>query len=152
MPGRYSQRESRFITSIWSDSQIYLADSGILHTLLGLKSQVDVESHPKLGASWEGFVLNQIAQRLNVRASECYFWATHAGAELDFLVVRGNRRWGFEVKRTASPAITPSMRIAMEDLKLQRLHVVHAGEHSFDMAKKIRAVAIGQLLDEMKPW
>jgi predicted AAA+ superfamily ATPase len=82
----------------------------------------------------------------------CHFWATHAGAGLDLLVVRGHKRWGFEVKRTSAPAITPSMRTALADLKLQRLFVVHAGPHSFDLAENIRAVAISQLLDEVKPW
>jgi len=91
-------------------------------------------------------------QHLGVRENERFFWATHAGAELDLLVVRGRKRWGFEVKRTSSPTITPSMRSALSDLKLQRLFVVHAGEHSFDIAKKIRAVALSHLLDEWKPW
>jgi predicted AAA+ superfamily ATPase len=89
---------------------------------------------------------------LRVNENECFFWATHAGAELDLLIVRGRKRWGFEVKRTVAPAITPSMRTALADLKLQRLFVVHAGEHSFDMAKKVRAVALTHLLDESKPW
>ncbi len=133
-------------------TKVYLSDSGMLHTLLGLKTMADVEAYPKLGASWEGFVIAQVAARLEVRPEECYFWATHAGAELDLLVVRGRKRWGFKVKRTSAPSITPSMRTALEDLKLQRLFVVHAGEHSFDMANNIRAVALSHLLDELKPW
>ncbi len=132
--------------------KVFLADSGILHTLLGLMSAADVEAHPKLGASWEGFVTSQVTARLNVRPDECFFWATHAGAEIDLLIVRGRKRWGFEIKRTSSPAITPSMRTALFDLKLQRLFVVHAGDHAFDMAKKIRAVPLRQLLDELRPW
>jgi hypothetical protein len=132
--------------------KVYLSDSGILHSLLGLGTKTDIEGHPKLGASWEGFVLSQVVNRLNLLPQECYFWATHAGAELDLLVVRGRKRWGFEVKRTVAPAITPSMRTALADLKLQHLFVVHAGEHSFDMAKSIRAIAISDLLDELTPW
>ena len=132
--------------------KVYLSDSGILHSLLGLNTKADVEAYPKLGASWEGFVIAQVVSRLDVQPHECFFWATHAGAELDLLVVRGKKRWGFEVKRTSAPAITPSMRTAMADLKLQRLFVVHAGEHSFDMAKNIRAIALSHLLDELKPW
>jgi hypothetical protein len=89
---------------------------------------------------------------LGVTPNERFFWATHAGAELDLLVVRGRKRWGFEVKRTSSPTITASMRTAWSDLNLQRLFVVHAGDHSFGMAKKIRAVALSQLLDEVQPW
>jgi predicted AAA+ superfamily ATPase len=132
--------------------KIYLADSGLLHALLGITNKTDLDAHPKLGASWEGFVISQVTGLLAVRPHECFFWATHTGAELDLLVVRGRKRWGFEVKRTSSPIITPSMRIALSDLKLQRLFVVHAGNHSFDMAKKIRASALSHLLDELKPW
>lgn len=132
--------------------KVYLADSGMLHALLGLTNQADVESYPKLGASWEGFVIAQIVERLEADLHEIYFWATHAGAELDLLVVRGAKRWGFEIKRTTAPAITPSMRAALADLKLQRLFVVHAGERSFEMASNIRALAFQRLLDELKPW
>ena len=132
--------------------KVYLADSGILHTLLGLDTLADVEAYPKLGASWEGLVISQVVNRLNVQPQECYFWATHAGAELDLLVVRGRKRWGFEVKRTSAPAITPSMRTAIEDLSLQKLFVIHAGKDSFDMAKRIRAVALQDVLEEVKPW
>lgn len=132
--------------------KVYLTDSGLLHSLLGLASKADVEAHPQLGASWEGFAISQVVNRLEVRPQECFFWATHAGAELDLLIVRGRKRWGFEVKRTSAPAITPSMRTAMADLKLQRLFVIHAGKHSFDMAKDIRAIALSHLLDELKPW
>lgn len=132
--------------------KVYLADSGILHSLLGLDHKADIEAHPKLGASWEGFIISQVVALLNVRPHECFFWATHAGAELDLLVVRGRKRWGFEVKRTTAPALTPSMRTALADLKLQRLFIVHAGEHSFDMPKNIRAIAISHLLDEVTQW
>ncbi len=132
--------------------KVFLSDSGILHSLLGLNTKADVEAYPKLGASWEGFVIAQVVSRLYVQPHECFFWATHAGAELDLLVVRGKKRWGFEVKRTSAPSITPSMRTALEDLKLQRLFVVHAGEYSFDMAKNIRAIALSHLLNELKPW
>lgn len=132
--------------------KVYFSDVGLLHSLLRLTSMPDLTSHPKVGASWEGFVIHQVVQQLGVATNECYFWATHAGAELDLLVTRGSRRWGFEVKRTASPSITPSMKTALDDLKLQRLFVIHAGEHSFDLAKKMRAVAMADLLDELKPW
>jgi predicted AAA+ superfamily ATPase len=132
--------------------KVYLCDSGILHSLLGLTSKTEVEAYPKLGASWEGFVISQVVNRLDVQPHECFFWATHAGAELDLLVVRGNQRWGFEVKRTSAPTITPSMHIALADLKLQRLFVMHAGQHSFDMANSIRAIAMPHGLDELKPW
>jgi predicted AAA+ superfamily ATPase len=132
--------------------KVYFSDTGLLHSLVRLTSQHDLDGHPRVGASWEGFVIHQVVQHLRFHENERYFWATHAGAKLDLLVVRGRKRWGFEVKRTVAPAITPSMRIALSDLKLQRLFVVHAGEHSFDMAKNIRAIAQTHLLDELKPW
>ncbi len=132
--------------------KVYFADTGLFHSLLRLTTLADLETHPKVGASWEGFVIQQVIQHLGVTPHERFFWATHGGAELDLLLVRGRRRWGFEVKRTSAPAITPSMRTALTDLELQRLFVVHAGEHSFDMTKKIRAVALPHLLDELKPW
>ncbi|HEY2030378.1 MAG TPA: ATP-binding protein [Myxococcales bacterium] len=131
--------------------KVYVADSGILHSLLNIPSLAALEMHPKLGASWEGFCLNQVVDRLEARPEECFFWATHAGAELDLLIVRGAARKGFEFKRTSAPAVTPSMRIAMEDLKLDSLDVIHAGTDSYPLAKGIRAVAASQLLDELTP-
>lgn len=129
--------------------KVYVADSGLLHTLLNLRTQTDLESHPKLGASWEGFAIEQIRTHLGAGREECYFWATHAGAELDFLVVRGRKRLGFEIKRTVAPKITPSMRHALADLKLTRLYVIHAGEQSFPMAEKIDAIAFERLSDDI---
>ncbi len=132
--------------------KVYFSDSGLLHVVLRLPTQRDLERHPKVGSSWEGFVLDQIVQHLGVAANERFYWATHSGAELDLLIVRGNRRWGFEVKRTSSPKVTRSMRTAMSDLKLQRLFVVHAGEDSFNLAKNLRAITVNSLMDELKPW
>jgi predicted AAA+ superfamily ATPase len=131
--------------------KIYLSDTGILHSLLNVRTLRDVEGHPKLGASWESFVIEQIIRRLQVHPEECFFWATYSGAELDLLVVRGRKKIGFEVKRTSSPRITPSMRRALEDLKLHRLEVVHAGEETFPLGNKIRAVALRNLLADLNP-
>jgi predicted AAA+ superfamily ATPase len=131
--------------------KIYISDSGLLHTLLGLKTQSDLEGHPKVGASWEGFVLEQVIRHLGVTADQCFFWATHGGAELDLLVIKSNKRFGFEIKRTSSPGITPSMRSAMSDLGLYRLDVIHAGEKTFPLDKKVRAVALSRLIEDIKP-
>jgi len=131
--------------------KIYIRDSGLLHALLNLGSQRDIEGHPKLGASWEGYLIDQIVQQLGVRSDEVHFWRTHTGAELDLLVVRGRLRIGFEVKRTVAPAITPSMRSAIKDLGLKSLTVVHAGAESFALAKNVRAVAAAALTDEIAP-
>jgi len=131
--------------------KIYITDSGVLHALLNLRSIIDLESHPKVGASWEGFLLQQVIRRLQALPEECYFWATHGGAELDLFVLRGRRRYGFEFKRTTSPRVTPSMRSALSDLKLKRLDVIHAGENSFPLGEKIRAVSRQRLLVDIQP-
>lgn len=132
--------------------KIYVTDSGLLHTILDLTDREDLESHPKLGASWEGFMIEVVMRRLGARPEQCYFWATHAGAELDLLVVQGRRRYGFECKRTTMPKVTRSMQTALEDLKLNRLDVIHAGEDTFPLAKQIRAVSAHRLMDDLIPF
>ena len=127
--------------------KVYVADSGILHTLLDIQTARDLEGHPKLGASWEGFLLETVVARLGVRSDQCYFWATHAGAELDLLIVDGSRRRGFEFQRTTAPSITPSMRSALSDLKLDRLDVVHVGDDSFPLGPRIQAIPAAQLIN-----
>ena len=129
--------------------RIYVSDSGLLHTLLDIQSASQLEGHPKVGASWEGFMLETVVDKLGARADQCYFWATHGGAELDLLVVDGSHRRGFEFKRTTSPSITPSMRSALADLALDRLDVVHAGADSFPLAPRMRAIAASRVLDEL---
>ena len=129
--------------------KVYITDSGVLHTLMDLATQRDLERHPKVGASWEGFLLEQIIQHRGLRRDQCYFWGTHSGAELDLLVVDGRHRIGFEFKRTSAPSVTPSMRVAMADLGLSRLDVIHAGEATFPLAKGIRAVSAERLLSDV---
>jgi predicted AAA+ superfamily ATPase len=131
--------------------KVYVRDSGLLHALLNLPTQRDIDGHPKLGASWEGFVIDQIVQQLGARSDEIHFWRTHTGAELDLLIVRGASRYGFEVKRTVAPRITPSMRSAMRDLKLKSLTVVHAGEATFPMDEGVVAVSISELTSKIAP-
>lgn len=131
--------------------KIYVRDSGLLHSLLNLESMTDLQSHPKLGASWEGYALEQVIHQVGARPEECFFWATHAGAELDLLIVRGSQRRGYEFKRTTAPQMTPSMRTALTDLKLTSLDVIHAGDLSFPMGEKIRAVAMARLLEDVQP-
>jgi len=130
--------------------KIYVADTGILHTLLGIKNEIDLERHPKIGASWEGFIVSQLIRILKVNREDCFSWATHAGSELDLLISRGRFRYGFEIKRTSAPSMTPSMYHALKDLKLSRLCIVHCGEKTFDLAKKVRAVSVHDLIT-LKP-
>jgi uncharacterized protein len=121
--------------------KVYIEDTGLLHALLGIRDAEGLESHPKVGASWEGFVLREVVVRLGAAPEECFFWATHSGAELDLLVVRGTSRLGVEVKRTTAPALTRSMKTALADLGLERIVVVHGGRTSFDLAPRIHALA-----------
>jgi predicted AAA+ superfamily ATPase len=131
--------------------KVYLRDTGLLHALLGIRTSDDLERHPKVGASWEGFMLAEVTQHLGAEPGQCHFWATHGGVELDLLVVRGRRRLGFEFKRTASPSVTRSMRVALTDLDLERLDVLHAGTRTFPLAPKIRAVAARRMRQDIRP-
>lgn len=128
--------------------KIYVRDSGLLHALLGIESHRLLASHPVLGASWEGFGLEQLISMLGLRDEECFFWGSHSGAELDLLVLRRGRRMGFEFKHTGAPRLTPSMRSALEDLKLDELTVVHAGERAFSLAPQVRALPLRHLGSE----
>ena len=131
--------------------KIYVGDSGILHALLGLTDREEVVSHPKVGASWEGFVIQQIIHLLAVHPEQCFHWSTHSGAELDLMVAAGNRRYGFEIKRSEAPRLTPSMRSALATLGLERLDVVHAGTDRYRMAPKIRALPAADLAATLRP-
>jgi predicted AAA+ superfamily ATPase len=104
--------------------KVYLADTGLLHSLLGIAGQHDLLAHPKCGASWEGFALREIIRHTGAGRDEVYFWGLHSGAELDLLTTHNGRRLGFEVKLTRSPKVTPSMRSAQEALGLEHLYVV----------------------------
>ncbi|MBM4090725.1 MAG: ATP-binding protein [Planctomycetes bacterium] len=120
--------------------KVYVRDSGLLHTLLGITDRRALELHPKVGASWEGYAVEEILK--SVRPDEAYFWATHNGAELDLLLMKKGRRIGVECKRADAPVLTPSMRIALTDLKLDELHVVYPGEKRYSLAKQVDVVPL----------
>ncbi len=133
--------------------KLYLTDSGIVHTLLGLEDQETLLGHPVVGASWEGFALHETLHALEAEESECFFWATHGGAELDLLWMRGGRRIGFEFKRTSTPRKTRSMWSALESLDLERLFVVVPGADTWPLAEQIQVVgieALGAVTEELK--
>lgn len=132
--------------------KVYVADSGLAHLLLGVRDQDQLDVHPKMGASWEGFLVGQLVERLGVSWNDCYFWRTQQGAELDLLVTRGGPRRGFEVKRTTVPEISKSMRIALHDLSLESLDVIHAGPNTFPLGERVRAVAAARILDDIAPF
>ena len=129
--------------------KVYLRDSGLLHTLLGIDSREALDVHPKIGASWEGFLIEQILRTMRTPSEQVFFWATHGGAELDLLIIQSGRRVGFEFKRTESPSLTPSMRSALKDLDLHSLTVVHGGRTNYELAPRVRAVAVPDFLDQL---
>lgn len=124
--------------------KIYFRDTGLLHALMGVATLPALLAHPHCGASWEGFALEQVLRIAKPDAA--YFWATHQGAELDLLMLRGSQRVGVEFKRADVPKITPSMRIAMNDLKLDTLYVVYPGEQRFTLGDRMEAVPLWALL------
>lgn len=128
--------------------KIYLRDTGLLHQLLGIRLEKDLLSHPKCGASWEGYVIEETLKA--VKPDEAYFWATHSGAEIDLVLVKAGRRLGVECKRTDAPRLTPSMRIALADLKLERIAVVYPGTKRYALAKGVGAVPLEALADDME--
>ncbi len=115
--------------------RIYLRDSGILHTLMELPSLHALQGHPRLGASWEGFALEQVLSQLKTR--QAYFWSTHGGAELDLLIIHNGRRYGFEIKYADAPGRTRSMHSALNDLNLEHLWVIYPGEETYELSEKI---------------
>lgn len=132
--------------------KVYVSDSGLVHALHGIETTEDLERHPVVGASWESLAIETVVSRLGARREQCYFWATHQGAELDLLVVAGTHRRGFEIKRSTAPTLTPSMRIALKDLRLDRLEVIHAGRDAFEMGERVHAVPlhrVGELVDPL---
>lgn len=116
--------------------KLYIRDSGLLHSLLGIEKSTTLLTHPKLGASWEGYALEEILKTLP-GWTQAYFWATHGGAELDLLIERNGQRLGFEFKRQDAPKLSKSMQSAMEDLSLDRLDVIYPGKQAYPLAKNI---------------
>lgn len=128
--------------------KVYIRDSGILHSLLGIRVKDDLLANPKYGASWEGYVIEEIINL--VEPDEVYFWATHNGAEIDLVFSKGGRMYGVECKRSDAPAITPSMRIALEDLKLARIAVIYPGKQRYLLHKQIEAVPFEAVVEGFK--
>ena len=125
--------------------KIYVRDSGLLHQLLGIASDKALLSHPRLGASWEGFVMEQV---LSVEPhDEALFWATHQGAEMDLILRRGDRLLGVECKRADAPRMTPSLHIALGDLQLERVAVIYPGDKRYPLSDRVEAVPLEALAE-----
>jgi predicted AAA+ superfamily ATPase len=128
--------------------KIYFRDSGLLHTMLGINSELDLYTHPKIGASWEGYAVEETIKAIH--PDEAYFWGTHNGAEIDLLLLKDGTRVGVECRRKDAPHLTPSMKIAMEDLQLDRLIVFYPGEKAYPLADRIEVVPLVRLADTAK--
>ena len=125
--------------------KLYIRDSGIFHSLIGVSNYDEMHFHPKLGPSWEGFVIEEIIRKYRAQTGECYFWSAYGRAEIDLLIIKDGKRLGFEVKYADSPKVTKSLLAAQRDLKLDRLDVVYPGEECFSLEKDIRATGLQAL-------
>ena len=126
--------------------KVYVSDTGLLHSLLGITRHEDLLAHPKCGASWEGAIIRELLHRFDVQRGEAFFWGTHSGADLDLLLVKGSTRLGFEIKLTKSPKVTASMKTAMDVLGLEHVYVMCNGDAApWKMAEGITAVPSGNL-------
>jgi predicted AAA+ superfamily ATPase len=124
--------------------KVYFRDTGLLHYLLGINSERDLFLNPRVGASWEGYVIEEITKALN--PDESYFWSTYSGAELDLLLIKDGKRIGVECKRMDAPSLTKSMQIAMQDLELDELLVAYPGRQSYPLAKNIKVLSLAEIL------
>jgi hypothetical protein len=144
LPPWYENLKKRQIKS----PKVYFRDSGLLHQLIGIRGQKDLLTHPKCGASWEGYVIEELLTAS--RPDEAYFWGTHAGAEIDLLLFKDGRRIGVEIKRADAPRMTPSMRIAITDLRLERLIVIYPGERRYALTEKVDVLPLSVVMTEEK--
>lgn len=125
--------------------KIYFRDCGILNALLGIRNEIELDVHPKLGSFWEGFAVEEICRYLNAPPEDCYYWKTQAGAELDLLIFKNGKRLGFEIKYTDRPKVTASMKIAFQDLNLDHLYVIFPGKDVFPLNKEMTAIGLFSL-------
>ena len=128
--------------------KIYFRDAGVLHALLNLPDPAALRAHPAVGASWEGFALEQVIRICDADTGECYFWAAHTQAELDLLIVRGAAKAAFEFKYSSAPKVTRSMHSALADLDLDRITIVYPGNDAYPLSERVRVAGLGHLARE----
>jgi predicted AAA+ superfamily ATPase len=126
--------------------KVFIRDSGLFHTLMGIADERGLQAHPKLGASWEGFALEQVLGVTDAR--NAYFWATQSRAELDLLLLAGGKRWGFEFKCADAPVMTKSLHVALSDLKVERAWVVYPGRRCYPIADNVEVVPLATALEK----
>jgi predicted AAA+ superfamily ATPase len=125
--------------------KIYLRDSGLLHSLVNIPDTQTLYGHPKVGASWEGYVIEQVLSIL--RPHEAFFWATHGLAELDLLFFYQGKRFGVEVKFNEAPVVTRSMQAAVQDLQLDHLWVIYPGSQAYPVSERITVYPLQQVTE-----
>lgn len=130
--------------------KVYFRDSGILHSLLGIATRDELVHHPKLGASWEGYALEEVIRAHRAQHEDCYFWATHNGAELDLMIVERGRRQGFEFKFADAPRLTRSMSVAVADLHLDSLTVIVPEGRPGTLGDRIALTPLQSYLDSVR--
>jgi predicted AAA+ superfamily ATPase len=128
--------------------KIYIRDSGLLHALLTLKTESDLIGSPKYGSSWEGYVIEEIIRSID--PDEVFFWATHNGAEIDLVLIKNGKMYGIECKRSDAPGMTPSIRVALDDLKLEHIAVIYPGDQRYSLNKKVTVVPFKEICGGMK--
>nr|WP_203415360.1 ATP-binding protein [Candidatus Scalindua japonica] len=130
--------------------KIFFRDSGLLHSLMAISSEDELTNHPRLGASWEGFALEQVLILLNLREEESFFWAVHTGAELDLVFQRKGQLWGVEIKYNEAPGVTRAMKSALSELELKHMLVIYPGYDTYPMEKNITAVGLWKLKESIE--
>ncbi|MGH7409550.1 MAG: ATP-binding protein [Candidatus Methylomirabilis sp.] len=125
--------------------KVYVRDTGLLHQLLGIRTERDLYGHPKMGHSWEGYAIEEVLRLTEPEGA--YFWATHTGAELDLLILKDGRRYGVEIKRQDAPRVTVSMRTALKDLRLDHLCVLYPGSRAYELPGGVSVVPLATLAD-----
>ncbi len=128
--------------------KLYFRDTGLLHYLLGIGSERELLTHLKLGASWEGYVIEEVIR--SVEPDEEYFWATHNGAEIDLILIKGGKKYGVECKRADAPKLTPSMRAGIEELKFDRLCVIYPGTSRYDLSPHVTVVPLNSVIEGVR--
>ena len=132
--------------------KVYIRDTGLLHVLLGIRTEQDLVLHPRSGASWEGFVIEEVIKAAAPDEAEAYFGGTHSGAEQDLLMMKDGKRIGVECKRIDATRLTPSMRAAMQDLELSTLLLIYPGSKPYSLAENIKTVPLSNLTKEDALW
>jgi predicted AAA+ superfamily ATPase len=130
--------------------KVYIRDTGLLHYLLGIRTEQELLLHPRSGASWEGYVIEEVIKA--TAPDEAYFWGTHSGAELDLLLIKDGKRIGIECKRMDAPRLTPSMRAAFTDLELSKLLVIYPGPHPYALAENIQTIPLTSLAERSETF